>query len=154
MSNPTHFEIAGKDASKLQRFYRDAFGWQMVPAGPSYTMAHPGNEHGISGGVGSAPEGGLGSGVTVYVEVADLEAQLGLRRAFRRQAHDRSCQRSWRPELRAIRRSGGSCDWACDSPASGSPIAPPHTTGGLPSLTRGSPASSSTPMEARYDRSR
>ena len=76
MSNPTHFEIAGKDASKLQRFYRDAFGWQMVPAGPSYTMAHPGNEHGISGGVGSAPEGGLGSGVTVYVEVADLEASL------------------------------------------------------------------------------
>ena len=62
MSNPvTHFEIVGKDAARLQRFYSEAFGWQMVPAGPSYAMAHPGNEHGINGGVGSAPEGGGGS---------------------------------------------------------------------------------------------
>jgi len=77
MSNPvTHFEIVGKDAARLQRFYSEAFGWQMVPAGPSYAMAHPGNEHGINGGVGSAPEGGGGSRVTVYLEVADLEASL------------------------------------------------------------------------------
>lgn len=27
-----HFEVLGKDASGLQAFYREAFGWQMEPA--------------------------------------------------------------------------------------------------------------------------
>lgn len=35
MGNPvTHFEIVGADAKALQAFYRDAFGWEVVPAGP------------------------------------------------------------------------------------------------------------------------
>lgn len=77
MSNPvTHFEVVGRDAEALQRFYREAFGWQMKPAGPSYAMALPGDEHGINGGVGSPPEGGSAARVTFYIEVADLEASL------------------------------------------------------------------------------
>jgi len=77
MSNPvTHFEIVGKDAAALQQFYSKAFGWQMKPAGPTYAMALPAAESGINGGVGSAPEGGAASRVTIYVEVADLEATL------------------------------------------------------------------------------
>src|SRR5579859_1469654 len=77
MASPvTHFEIVGKDAKRLQSFYRDAFGWEVVPAGPAYAMVHPGGEDGINGGVGSAPEGGGASRVTVYVEVNDLDATL------------------------------------------------------------------------------
>jgi uncharacterized protein len=67
--------VVGRDAEGLQRFYRDAFGWQMVPAIPGYAMAHPGGEGGIAGGVGAAPGGG-GGHVTVYVEVPNLEASL------------------------------------------------------------------------------
>jgi predicted enzyme related to lactoylglutathione lyase len=77
MSNPvTHFEVVGRDAEALQHFYREAFGWQMKPAGPRYAMALPGDDHGITGGVGSPPEGGSAPRVTFYVEVADLEAAL------------------------------------------------------------------------------
>ncbi len=76
MGNPvTHFEIVGADPQALQAFYRDAFGWEVVPAGPSYAMVHPHPEAGISGGVGSAPEGS-DSRVTVYIEVEDLDQTL------------------------------------------------------------------------------
>ena len=35
MPNPvTWFEIIGKDAQGLQKFYRDVFGWKMTPPGP------------------------------------------------------------------------------------------------------------------------
>jgi len=78
MGNPvTHFEIVGLDAKALQSFYRDAFGWAIVPAGPSYAMVHPQGDLGINGGVGAAPEGAGASRVTVYVEVDDLDAALG-----------------------------------------------------------------------------
>jgi predicted enzyme related to lactoylglutathione lyase len=77
MGNPvTHFEIVGEDASRLQDFYREAFGWEVLPAGPSYAMVHPGSASGINGGVGSAPEGQGASRVTVYIEVEDLDAAL------------------------------------------------------------------------------
>ncbi len=77
MSNPvTHFEIVGRDAEALQRFYSQAFGWQIKAAGPSYAMALPGDDVGINGGIGSPPESGDASRVTFYIEVADLEATL------------------------------------------------------------------------------
>lgn len=76
MGNPvTHFEIAGADPQMLQAFYRDAFGWEVVPAGPTYAMVLPHAGDGINGGVGAAPEGGA-SRVTVYIEVDDLHAAL------------------------------------------------------------------------------
>jgi predicted enzyme related to lactoylglutathione lyase len=74
MANPVvHFEVLGRDAQALQRFYAGAFGWQLedVMEG-SYYMAHPGS--GIDGGVGAAP-GGDGH-VTFYVEVEDPAAAL------------------------------------------------------------------------------
>ena len=78
MGNPvTHFEIVGSDAKALQTFYKDAFGWGIVPAGPSYAMVHPQADLGINGGVGVAPEGAGASRVTVYIEVDDLDAALG-----------------------------------------------------------------------------
>ncbi|HZU59918.1 MAG TPA: VOC family protein [Solirubrobacteraceae bacterium] len=75
MPNPvSHFEVLGQDAAALQRFYGEAFGWEMqdVMEG-SYYMAHPGS--GINGGVGRAPAEGSGH-VTFYVEVEDPAATL------------------------------------------------------------------------------
>jgi predicted enzyme related to lactoylglutathione lyase len=77
MPNPvTHFEVAGKDAAGLQRFYGEAFGWQMQDVmNGAYYMANPGTENAINGGVGVAPEGSDGH-VTFYVEVDDPAAAL------------------------------------------------------------------------------
>jgi predicted enzyme related to lactoylglutathione lyase len=76
MPNPVvHFEVLGKDAAGLSKFYGDAFGWDMESVAPEYAMARPAGETGIPGGVGSAPEGQPGH-VTFYVEVDDLNAAL------------------------------------------------------------------------------
>ncbi len=69
MAKVTHFEVLGKDAASLQRFYGETFDWEMqdVMEG-AYYMVHP--EGGIDGGVGAAAEGGQGH-VTFYIEVDD-----------------------------------------------------------------------------------
>ncbi len=77
MPNPvTHFEIVGRDAGGLQRFYSEAFAWELEGAGPSYAMVYPRAETGIDGGIGSPPEGGDASRVTVYIAVDDVEEAL------------------------------------------------------------------------------
>jgi predicted enzyme related to lactoylglutathione lyase len=77
VANPvTHFEVLGANAETLQRFYGEAFGWQMQDVmDGSYYMAKTGVENGIEGGVGAAPPGGSGQ-VTFYVEVEDPAATL------------------------------------------------------------------------------
>ena len=77
MPNPvTHFEVLGKDAATLQRFYAEAFGWQLQDVmDGAYYMVNPGDETGINGGVGAAPQGAEGH-VTFYVEVDDPAAAL------------------------------------------------------------------------------
>lgn len=75
MADPVvHFEVAGKDAKKLQSFYGDLFGWAIDANNPmDYGMVEAG-PGGIAGGVGPAPDG---SGhVTFYVQVPDLQAAL------------------------------------------------------------------------------
>lgn len=75
--NPVvHFEVLGRDADALRRFYSGAFGWPLGPADAAmdYAMVHPAGDGGIDGGIGRAPEG---SGhVTFYVGVDDLDAML------------------------------------------------------------------------------
>jgi predicted enzyme related to lactoylglutathione lyase len=73
MANPvTWFEIIGKDGGKLQKFYGDLFGWKIDANNPmNYGMVDNGGA-GINGGVGT----GEGPSLTVYVEVADLQATL------------------------------------------------------------------------------
>ena len=72
MGNPVvHFEVVGKDAEGLQRFYGESFGWDIQPVMPVYAMAHPRADHGIDGGIGADAAGGEGH-VTFYVEVDDL----------------------------------------------------------------------------------
>jgi predicted enzyme related to lactoylglutathione lyase len=70
-----HFEVLGKDADALSRFYGDTFEWEMQSVMPTYAMARPVGEDGIAGGVGAAPEGAEGH-VTFYIEVEDLPAAL------------------------------------------------------------------------------
>src|SRR5258708_40044754 len=82
MSNATrnpvvHFEVLGRDAKALRKFYAEAFGWQLGPAdeGPlEYSMVHLKDHGGIDGGIGKAPQG-PGHG-TFYVRVADPQAAL------------------------------------------------------------------------------
>jgi len=76
--NPVvHFEVLGRDAGALQKFYSEAFGWQLGPAddGPmEYSMVHMKQGGGIDGGIGKAPQGP--GHVTFYVGVDDAQAAL------------------------------------------------------------------------------
>ncbi len=71
----TWFEIIGQDGPKLREFYGRLFDWQFhEAAGMDYGMIDAASG-GIGGGIGS----GAGTGasyVTVYVQVADIDAAL------------------------------------------------------------------------------
>src|SRR5262245_43664420 len=68
------FEVIGKDAKKLQKFYAELFGWTYKDApGMSYGMTDP-EATGIGGGVGSAP--GDASWATFYVRVESVDKAL------------------------------------------------------------------------------
>ena len=73
-----HFEVLGRDATALRRFYGEAFGWPLGPVaeGPmEYSMVHFGEgAGGIDGGIGSAGEGA--GHATFYVGVDDPQAAL------------------------------------------------------------------------------
>jgi uncharacterized protein len=74
MANPVvHFEVLGKDADALKRFYGETFEWQMDSVMPTYAMVNTGE--GIAGGVGAGPEASDGH-VTFYIQVDDLQAAL------------------------------------------------------------------------------
>jgi predicted enzyme related to lactoylglutathione lyase len=75
--NPVvHFEVLGRDASALRKFYSEAFGWQLDPGeGPmEYSMVYLKAAGGIDGGIGKAPQGP--GHVTFYVGVDDPQAAL------------------------------------------------------------------------------
>ncbi len=75
-----HFEVIGKDADGLRKFYGELFEWGFSdPMGPTdYTMIDRNTNKdgvGIAGGIGGVPEGYDGH-VTVYVEVDDVGQAL------------------------------------------------------------------------------
>lgn len=74
MGNPVvHFEIQSKDASKLQKFYSEVFGWTVDTNNPmNYGMINTGGG-GIPGGIGAAQGNAL---VTFYISVDDLAGSL------------------------------------------------------------------------------
>jgi predicted enzyme related to lactoylglutathione lyase len=75
MGNPvTWFEVVGKDADALGRFYGGLFDWQLEDTPMNYKLVTTGGEQ-ASGGIGADPTGGPGH-VTFYVEVDDLQATL------------------------------------------------------------------------------
>ncbi len=71
-----HFEIAGRDRKKSEKFYSDLFGWEIKTyEGMDYGMVDAAGEKSIGGGIGPTPPGG-GPYVTFYVMVPDLQASL------------------------------------------------------------------------------
>jgi len=71
------FEILGRDADKLQRFYGELFGWNvsMEQTGElNYGIVDGDSNGGIGGGIGPAPNGG--GHVTFYAAVDDPQAYL------------------------------------------------------------------------------
>ena len=68
-----HFEIYGKDAGKLQKFYADLFDWEIHADNPmNYGMVHTGAEDkGIGGGIAQGDRR-----VNIVVEVDDLQKYL------------------------------------------------------------------------------
>jgi hypothetical protein len=76
MAHPVlHFEVAGTDLDKLQKFYGELFGWktQKVPGDMPYAMVEK-EDNGIGGGIGEAPDGK--GHVTFYVGTDDPQATL------------------------------------------------------------------------------
>jgi predicted enzyme related to lactoylglutathione lyase len=79
MANPVvHFEIAGKNGPAARDFYGKLFGWQfrLWDGGPDYGLVQAGaDRNAIGGGVGTT-QPGMNPYVTLYVEVADVQAAL------------------------------------------------------------------------------
>jgi len=77
MAQPVrHFELIAKDTKKLRNFYTKLFGWRPEDyPGMDYAMLHTDAKSGIHGGLGSE-ETGLPTGMTVYVQVEDVEEFL------------------------------------------------------------------------------
>lgn len=77
MAHPVvHWEIAAKDAKKLQDFYGKLFEWKIDANNPmNYGMVQTGGEGGIGGGIFTPPDGTT-TYVTFYVHVDDLQSSL------------------------------------------------------------------------------
>jgi len=76
MATPViHFEILGRDAPALQRFYGDLFGWKFNTDNPGGYGMSSGDDTGIIVGVGPTRDGSAGH-VTGYVSVADIDQAL------------------------------------------------------------------------------
>lgn len=75
-----HWEIAARDATVLREFYAKVFDWTITDAGPSYSLIAP-QDGGIGGGI-METSNDKPPYVTVYIEVADLDATLADVRAL------------------------------------------------------------------------
>lgn len=81
MPNPvSYFEVGGRDAAGLRKFYSDLFEWSAEPfgspaAGSDYFHIEPQPE-GIAGGILQTTDDMPPGYVTVYVSVDDLQAHL------------------------------------------------------------------------------
>lgn len=76
MPNPVvHFEVTGKDGSKLKEFYSKAFGWTINDDNPmSYGIVEAQEGQGIGGGISGGD--GQQNQVTFYIAVDDPQAFL------------------------------------------------------------------------------
>jgi predicted enzyme related to lactoylglutathione lyase len=71
-----HFEVQGSDREALARFYAQVFDWKTNDVSEmNYTLVETGDDGGINGGIGTAPQGVPG-GVTFYVGCDDVASSL------------------------------------------------------------------------------
>ena len=68
-----HWEIEARDAERQRAFYADLFNWQI---GEGFIMEIPAGIGGPEPGPAGHIRGSDRSGVTLYVQVADLRASL------------------------------------------------------------------------------
>jgi len=68
-----HWEIEAKDPARIKAFYGDLFNWDI---GEGFIMAIPPGIGGPEPGPGGHIRQSERSGVTLYVQVADLRASL------------------------------------------------------------------------------
>jgi predicted enzyme related to lactoylglutathione lyase len=81
MTDPViHFEIIGKDAAGLQKFYADLFGWDIDAGNPLNYGVVAAGEGGIGGGVGPTMDGSART--MFYVGVEDLQAKIDAAQAL------------------------------------------------------------------------
>jgi len=74
MSHPVvHWEIGGRDAARLRRFYGDLFGWKIDETNPEYGLVETGD--GMGGGIMESPPEAPPH-VTIYVQVDSIDAAL------------------------------------------------------------------------------
>ena len=78
MGNPViHFEISGKDGEALSEFYRSAFGWNIHYNTHGIYSVDPESENGVDGHIFTTIDDACSTnGVTIYIEVDDLQATL------------------------------------------------------------------------------
>ncbi|HID38011.1 MAG TPA: hypothetical protein EYP36_00655 [Calditrichaeota bacterium] len=70
-----HFEILGKNTTKLQKFFSTVFDWKIDTDNPiGYGLIKPQRDNSIGGGIGSA--GKVKGYATFYIEVDDLDKTL------------------------------------------------------------------------------
>ncbi|MAX19474.1 MAG: glyoxalase, partial [Chloroflexi bacterium] len=71
-----HWEIAGKDAARLQEFYSGIFDWKVnVDEALNYGIVETGGQGGIDGGI-FAPPNGSAPYTMFYVHVDDIQQHL------------------------------------------------------------------------------
>jgi uncharacterized protein len=77
MSHPVvWFEVNGKDAGKLQGFYRELFGWKIDASNPmKYGLVEAVQGRGIPGGVGEVTDKPYPR-VLFYVSTTDIQGSL------------------------------------------------------------------------------
>lgn len=77
MTRPiVHFEIRGKDPERLAGFYRELFGWEIGEPSPMGVMQFPAGIGGPEGGVGGHIRAADSPGVSIFVQVLDLNETL------------------------------------------------------------------------------
>ena len=82
MANPVaYFEIGGRDAEELSKFYSELFGWKIEEMGAASAAGSPywfiqGEDGGIPGGIIETNENMPPSYVMFYVQADDLQATL------------------------------------------------------------------------------
>lgn len=73
LTHVTWWELPVLDLATVQDFYGAVFGWTFTPFGEGYVAVNSGET--MIGGLTETP-GPLGSGIRVYVNVADIETTL------------------------------------------------------------------------------
>jgi len=76
MSHPVvWFEVMGKDAARLQRFYGELFGWKIDTSNPQYGLVEAIAGRGIPGGIGQLGEQAWPR-QAFYVSTTDIPGSL------------------------------------------------------------------------------